>query len=56
MKTYKHQNLVHAAIKGVQIEMLEFLIKGTSKQAVKEKKDKNLKDELKYKVPLLKQT
>lgn len=30
MKTYNHQNLVHAAIKGGQYEMLEFLVKDTS--------------------------
>jgi len=31
MKLYDHQNLVHAAVKGGQYEMLEFLIKDTRK-------------------------
>lgn len=49
MKLYDHQNLIHAAVKGGQYEMLEFLIKDT-RQGINDNLPENKKFPVKYKI------
>ena len=55
MKTYNGQNLVHAAIKGGQFDMLHFLVDNTAKNVNKNvPKDKKIIE--KYKIPFFKRS